>query len=93
MIRKINIRKTIMVSVLIYFTFSIVSQEVIIYRVKEKARIQTTELNNAKKENVKLTDRVELLRSNSDAYFEKLARDMQYIREGESIIVDEQSKK
>lgn len=93
MIRKLNIRKTIMISVLIYFVFTIVSQEVIIYRIKEKARIQTMELDKAKKENVKLTDRAELLRSNPDAYFEKLARDMQYIKEGESIIVNEQSKK
>lgn len=93
MIRKLNIRKTIMISVLIYFVFTIVSQEVIIYRIKEKARIQTMELDKAKKENVKLTDRAELLRNNPDAYFEKLARDMQYIKEGESIIVNEQSKK
>jgi len=91
--RRLNIRKTITAVLLIYFIFTLASQEIIIHRIKGKARIQTLELYKAKKENVRLTDRAELLRNNPDAYFEKLARDMQYVKEGENMLVNEGSKK
>jgi cell division protein FtsB len=91
--RKLNIRKTITALLLIYFVFTFVSQEFTIHRIKEQAKIQRMELDRAKKENVKLADKAELLRNNPDAYVERLARDMQYVKEGETIIVDEESKK
>ena len=91
--RKLNIRKTVTSLLIVYFIFTFISQEFIIQRIKEKARIQTLELNKAKRENVQLTDRAILLRNDPDTYFEKLARDMQYIKEGENIVVNEKSKK
>ena len=87
--RKLNIRKTVTALLLMYFIFTLASQELIIHRIKEKARIQTLELDKAKRENVQLNDRAVLLRNDPDAYFEKLARDMQYIKEGENIVVNE----
>ena len=91
--KTLNVKKTITALLLIYFVVTFARQETIIHRIDKQARIQRVELDIAKKENVRLTDKAALFRNNPDAYFEKLARDMQYIKEGETVIIDEESKK
>ena len=87
--RRLNIGKTITASIIIYFVFTLLTQQYTIYRIKEQAKIQRIELDKAKKENVKLTDKTELFRNNPDVYIERLARDMQYVKDGETLAANE----
>lgn len=90
--RRLNIGKTITASIIIYFVFTLSTQQFTIHRIKEQAKIQRIELEKAKKENVKLTDKTELFRNNPDVYIERLARDMQYVKDGETLAANEESK-
>lgn len=87
MIKNKKIKNLLLVILLGYVGYILVSQQIIMHRQKKEIKAYNVEAQKLKDENKKLQDEINL--SKSDKYIEKLAREkLGLVKEGETPVID-----
>ncbi|WP_027632567.1 FtsB family cell division protein [Clostridium hydrogeniformans] len=89
--KRLTFKNIIIISLVAYSIFSVVSQQLKIKNIKKEIVKQQDQLEVLKEKNQKLQDEVEL--SKSDLYIEKMARErLGYIKKQETPVIDSAKK-
>ncbi|MBU5592094.1 septum formation initiator family protein [Clostridium sp. MSJ-4] len=89
--KKLTLKSVIIILLLIFSSYTIVSQQLTMKKIKKDISNQQKELELVKEKNQKLKDEFEL--SNTDLYKEKQVRErLGYVKPGETPVIDSNSK-
>ncbi|WP_032123600.1 FtsB family cell division protein [Clostridium amazonitimonense] len=89
--KKLTLKSVIIILLLIFSSYTIVSQQLTMKKIKKDISNQQKELELVKEKNQKLKDEFEL--SNTDLYKEKQVRErLGYVKPGETPVMDSNSK-
>lgn len=85
--KKFNLKKALLLLCFLYACYSIISQQIIISKIHKQTATAKQELSKLKEKNERLQDDVKM--SKTDAYIEKLAREiLNYIKPEETPVKD-----
>ncbi|MFR2742688.1 MAG: FtsB family cell division protein [Clostridium saudiense] len=85
--KNVNLKGTIIVLVIGFFSISVIKQVIVLKRIKSDISTQAQELEELKEKNIKLQAELDRAQSNNE-YLEKLARErLGLIKEGEQQII------
>ena len=84
--KRFRLRNIIILLFLGYFSYVFVSTTITLLGIQKEISVKKQELSKAKDKNTQLKDEYQL--SKTDAYIEKLAREMGLIKQGETPVIN-----
>lgn len=88
--KRLTLKNTIIILLILFSTYSFISQQFKMNKIKGDIKAQRQELESLKQKNQKLQDEIDL--SKTDLYMEKQARErLGYVKPGETPVIDKKS--
>jgi len=84
--KKVNLKSLIVVVLIVYACYILINQQITMRKFNKEINAMKQELQKKKGESQKLQDKFNM--SKTDAYMERLARERNFIKEGEIPVVD-----
>jgi len=84
--KKVNLKSLLVVVLIIYACYIFGNQQITMSKFNNEITAKKQELSKAKEKNQKLQDEVNMIKT--DMYIEKLARERNFIKEGETPVIN-----